>query len=181
MHSFRRMQASGAMRHVHLRLAEPARALIVPFEPLKPLALKEPGALVPPDPVVVGGLIGDWPVLAVLPCQAWNDTFASLCAVIGSRGVTALYQRALWLCREDHPPLAALQDPLCSTMDQALAALRELLSRQSPAAAAATQAVLIHHFSEALSQLLGTALTERLLRPLLWPLWDGMNPQQECS
>ena len=96
---------------------------------------------------------------------AWHAIDDALTPVVGSRGLVALYLRALHLTAVD-PALAAGGEPARLALNAATtpALLQALIARQSPADAAATGATFLQVFHGLLSSLVGPSLTERLLR-----------------
>lgn len=118
--------------------------------------------------------------LAALQCAVWEEAFVTLRRLIGAQGVSALFRRSLWLCRQDDPGLALMHEHYIS-LELALARLQEQMAGQSPSVAAATQSILVQRFCELLSRLIGPALAERLLRPVLWPLWRSLAGMKEPS
>ena len=106
----------------------------------------------------------------------WRELELTLAPVLGQRGVAALYRRSLHLVAVAHPWLPAVeQDPML-TMD--LAPLREAMSRQGNAAAAAASADLLQTFHDLLASLVGSSLAERLLR---LPLPVAVSPPRLVS
>ena len=93
----------------------------------------------------------------------WRELEFTLAPVLGRRGVAALYRRSLHLVAVAHPWLPGVEQDPMMTMD--LAPLREAMSRQSNAAAAAAHADLLQTFHDLLASLVGSSLAERLLRP----------------
>jgi len=96
---------------------------------------------------------------------AWHAIDDALTPVVGSRGLVALYLRALHLTAVD-PALAEGGEPARLALNAATtpALLQALIARQSPADAAATGATFLQVFHGLLSSLVGPSLTERLLR-----------------
>lgn len=113
-----------------------------------------------------GAGVGSQDVVAsiIAICQ---DIDGALTPIIGPRGVAALFHRSLHLAGQGQPSLAAVHPGTPTVMD--LGPLRVQLSAQSPADAAAAGALLLHTFHELLGTLIGTSLTDRLLRSA-WPV-----------
>ena len=88
----------------------------------------------------------------------------ALTPIIGARGVSALYQRALHLTGKTHPALGALSAGAIATMD--LVALRAALDPLDGAAAAAAGDALVDNLREVLASLIGASLTGHLLGPV---------------
>jgi hypothetical protein len=98
--------------------------------------------------------------------RTWRALDAALAPIIGHRGFAALYRRSLYLARTAHPCFAAVHDGELQPPD--FAALQTALSQQTGADAVAANAALLQTFHDLLTSLIGTALTERLLRSV----WD---------
>jgi hypothetical protein len=84
---------------------------------------------------------------------------AALRPIIGERGVAALYSRSLYLTSSAHPWLARMHEDV-----QDLAALKSTLAQQSTDDAAAGGSALLRTLYDVLASLIGSSLTERLLR-----------------
>jgi hypothetical protein len=82
--------------------------------------------------------------------------------IIGERGVAALYSRSLYLTSSAHPWLAGMHEDAQTAMD--LAALKSTLAQQSTDHAAAGGRALLQTLYDLLASLIGSSLTERLLR-----------------
>jgi len=82
--------------------------------------------------------------------------------IIGERGVAALYRRSLYRAGPAHPWLAGVHEGVQAEMD--LAALKSALAQQSSDHAAAGGSALLQTFYDLLASLIGSSLTERLLR-----------------
>lgn len=94
----------------------------------------------------------------------WTETSAALSPIIGQHGVVALYKRTLHLAGRTHPWLIAVQERTATS--RSFDPLHGALLQQPPAAAAAAVGALLTTFHELLASLIGTSLTERLLRPI---------------
>jgi len=100
---------------------------------------------------------------ADLAVVTWRKIDDALWPIVGRAGMAALFKRSLYLARVDHPALTATIDVEIAPGDFEL--LREILARQSGAAAAiAVHTGLLKTFLGLLTSLIGSALTERLLR-----------------
>jgi hypothetical protein len=93
----------------------------------------------------------------------WRDLDASLSPIIGQRGVDALYQRSLYLLRDEHPWLAAVYESGFRPAEAP--AFKATFARQSRLVAATTSGALLQTFHGLLVTLVGQVLTERLLQP----------------
>ena len=89
----------------------------------------------------------------------WQEVEAAMTPIIGSRGISALYQRSLHLTAARRPALAKLQ-VTAAPADQ----LREVLAAQDADSALADGDAFLQTFRELLVTLIGPSLTERLLR-----------------
>jgi secreted protein with Ig-like and vWFA domain len=108
----------------------------------------------------------------------WQEIDQALSPIVGSRGVAALYNRSLQLTTVAHPWLPSAASGVLAAID--LAALKAALLRQTAARAAAGGSALLETFRELLASLVGTALTERLLRSV-WTPTSGASPAQDHS
>ena len=102
----------------------------------------------------------------------------ALAPIVGQGGVAALYKRSLFLTARDHPMLSGLHADVQGVMD--VSPLTSRLTSLSQSDAARVGAALLLSFYELLGSLVGSSLTERLLRSL-WnrPLSDP--PASEAS
>lgn len=130
-------------------------------------ATEEPGRL----RAVFARLAADGVAPAKIAEQAvltWAAFDAALAPVIGQRGVDALYRRTLSLVLPNHGWLASVheagfrpgQDP----------AFRAAVAHQDRASAAAASGALLQTFHGLLVDMIGSALTDKLLQPA----WDGL-------
>ncbi|MES2717055.1 MAG: hypothetical protein V4795_14895 [Pseudomonadota bacterium] len=108
-------------------------------------------------------------------CAAiWLEVHAALSPIIGPRGVAALGQRSLHLASVEHPWLAARQPGGPAGLDAALlVALLAQASSNDEAAAAGSS--FLQTFRALLSSLIGSSLTERLLRSVWGPPDTALN------
>jgi len=112
---------------------------------------------------------------ADLAIATWRKIDDALSPIIGHAGTAALFKRSLYLAGADQPALTAMAEVETAPGDFAL--LRETLAQQSSAhAAAAVQAALLQTFLDLLTSLIGSALTERLLRSV----WDNKPSSGEA-
>lgn len=91
----------------------------------------------------------------------WHEVDAALTPIIGRKAVVALYKRSLYLSGRTHPWLAGTHE---SAQALDLAALKPVVARQSSAEAALGSLALSQTFHQLLGGLIGSSLTERLLR-----------------
>ena len=106
----------------------------------------------------------------------WHELDAVLNPIIGQRGVSALYQRSLYLASATFPWLTSSPEDLHTTID--LAHLKTLLLQQRSDDVIAGAGLLLKIFHELLVNLVGPSLTERLLRSVGAHLFSG-PPAQE--
>ena len=97
--------------------------------------------------------------------SVWRDIDAALAPIIGHRGVAALFGRSFHLTRPDYPWLTATHETSADRIN--FASLQSTLSQQTSDAVVAINGALLQKFLELLSNLIGAALTERLLRPVV--------------
>jgi hypothetical protein len=100
--------------------------------------------------------------IAEVAASTWREIYSVLSPVIGPGGVTALYQRSLYVTRAAHPCLAAARDE--GLQPGEFAALQQVLSQQSSTLVAAANGALLDTFCDLLANLISVPLTERLLR-----------------
>jgi hypothetical protein len=103
---------------------------------------------------------------------------AALRLIIGPRGVVGLYKRSLYLTGLAHPWLAGTHEGVQTAVD--LAALKSVLAQQTSANATAGGGTLLQTFYELLTSLVGSSLTERLLRSV-WENSLSGAPAQDTS
>jgi hypothetical protein len=94
--------------------------------------------------------------------STWREIHALLSPVVGPGGVAALYRRSLYITRAAYPDLAAVQEDALHPGE--FAGLQLALSHQSAAYVVAANGALLQTFCGLLASLIGTSLTERLLR-----------------
>ena len=102
--------------------------------------------------------------IAVLVVSTWMDVEKAIAPVIGAKGLSALYERSLYLNRTAHPWMVTPHDG--AALQTALAALQTVLAQQDGAAAAAGGARHLQIFHEVLGSLIGAPLTDSLLRSI---------------
>ncbi len=100
--------------------------------------------------------------IAEVAASTWREIYTVLSPVIGPGGVSALYQRSLYMTRATHPFLAAARDDAVRPGE--FSALQQVLAQQSSAHTAAANGALLQTFCDLLGSLIGVSLTERLLR-----------------
>lgn len=97
------------------------------------------------------------------PVERWSALRAALVPIVGEAGFAALYQRCLHLTLAKHPWLSAVAED--DDTGLGFASLRQAMSRQPPAQAAAAQDALLERFLATLADLIGPSLVHRLLGP----------------
>lgn len=100
----------------------------------------------------------------------WQKVTAALEPVIGSRGVEALFNRALQLTSTSFPWLSAARPQ--ADAERALTSIQECLATRDAAMALEASITLMVTLSDLLATLVGTSLTRRLLGPV----WARPNP-----
>ena len=108
----------------------------------------------------------------------WLAIDAALRGVIGPQGVAALYSRSVSLTARRRPWMAAACDNQVATLG--LAALQSEMALQPLAEAQAAAAALLQVFEDLLCSLIGSALAERLLRPV-WEVTGAEPPVEETE
>ena len=91
----------------------------------------------------------------------WPEIEAAMGAVVGRRGVAAMFTRSLELTTPQHPWLAGLQGEAAG--ERALENLAAMLAAQSPSESEAANAALIGAFRHLAGRLIGRSLAERVL------------------
>jgi hypothetical protein len=110
----------------------------------------------------VAAIAPDSAHVADVAASTWREINAVLSPVIGPGGVAALYQRGLYMTRNAYPCLAAVREDALRPGE--FVGLQLVLSQQTSAQAVAANGGLLQTFCELLANLVGTSLTERLLR-----------------
>jgi len=100
---------------------------------------------------------------------AWHGIDDALSPIIGRGGVSALFERSLYLASAQYPDLIAAHDDVLLSGD--FAALRAVYSASSGAEAAVAHGALLVCFCGLLTGLIGEPITERLLQPV----WDTIE------
>lgn len=100
--------------------------------------------------------------IAELVHALWQEIDLTLNPVIGHRGVAALCNRSLKLASRQYPWLAIGHPGVLVAMDPAV--LKAAFAQQAPDTALAGANVLFQSLHELLGSLVGSSLTDRLLR-----------------
>jgi hypothetical protein len=108
----------------------------------------------------------------------WRDLDAALSPIIGQRGVAALFKRTLALTRPTYPWLSSVLGGAEQPGD--FTALGATLSLQTGPGVVAANEALLRNFADLLINLIGGALTERLLRSV-WNSSSSGDAVQETS
>lgn len=106
--------------------------------------------------------------MIVLHCKEIDRAMRS---IIGKVGIDALFHRCIEITSADYPWLTAASTDGQSAMN--LEVLSATLLKQDPVHLAAAGDLLLLNFHHLLADLIGSSLTERLLRPVLEPLLNG--------
>lgn len=105
----------------------------------------------------------------------WRQTEAALVPVLGRRGVTVLFKRALTLTGRTSTWLADVDHQSLTEMD--LEALRLACLTQTADTVAVGAGGLFKAFHEVLSSLIGEPLTVQLLSPVSLPTFNDANQE----
>lgn len=100
--------------------------------------------------------------IADLIVSMWQLTEIILDPMIGRKSVASLFQRSLFLTGQVYPWLASAYGGMQSPAD--FSVLKSLVKEQEDADAAAGGGAFLHTFYETLNGLIGSAVTEQLLR-----------------
>lgn len=111
----------------------------------------------------------DAQLIAALAVAAWRGIDGALSPIIGRGGVSALFNRSLYLVSAQHPELIAAHDDARLTGD--FAALQAVYAGARGGVAAAAHGALLVSFCGLLTGLVGEPLTDRLLQPV----WDTLQ------
>jgi hypothetical protein len=112
---------------------------------------------------------------AALLVLTLQEIDAALKPVIGERGVAALYKRSIRLTAAAHPWLIAAAEGTDTAVDYA--GLTSALAQQPSASAAKGGSALLEAMDQVLGSLIGSALTERLLRSVGRPFTSDTTEQ----
>ena len=104
--------------------------------------------------------------------RSWREVDQALRPIIGKGGIEALFHRSIEITAETYPWLAIASTESQPAMD--LATLDRVLSEQDIVHIGGAGDSLLLHFYCLLANLIGFSLTDRLLRPVLDPLLNGM-------
>lgn len=113
-------------------------------------------------------------VVANAIANIWEEIDSALHPVIGKRGVAALFHRSLTITAKTYPWLPLPEHPLQATDVTPLHAA--FLLQELPAIIKCS-AMQLQTFHNLLAGLVGTSLTDRLLRSVSSNLFDGQRPQ----
>lgn len=108
----------------------------------------------------------------------WQDIDAALRPILGQRGVASLYRRSIHLATTAYPWLGDMRGAKQATLD--LPALRAVFAQQDSGTASTAGGDLLQTFYELLASLVGTSLTEQLLRSI-WANPSSGEPAQDES
>jgi hypothetical protein len=115
--------------------------------------------------------------IAAAAVRLWSGVDEGLAPILGQRGVTALYQRSLSIARTR---FSWLPHGAGELRGGELRTLQTALLAQPPALAAAASGALLKIFSDLLTNLIGEALTERLLGSV-WDNFSSGLPAQDTQ
>lgn len=116
--------------------------------------------------------------VATMLVSTWSEIDAALQPVIGPGGVAAIHRRSLHLTLPAHPWLADALDNAGTDLD--IGTLNAVLARQRCSDAIAAGGALLQAFSQVLTSLIGSSLTERLLSRA-WENTLGASPVRKSS
>jgi hypothetical protein len=108
----------------------------------------------------------------------WLEIDEVLHPIIGRRGMAALYNRSVKLTVSAYPWLGPGYQVALSAVDPT--ALKSALASQTPAEATAGGSALFLSFHELLASLVGSSLTDRLLRSV-WNHSSGASSAQDTT
>ncbi len=141
--------------------------------------MNNPESRATPDPLVIrvahaasAAQVADSLVLI------WHGIDDALTPVLGQRGVVALYQRCLHVTGATYPWVLVKPDGFLTTVVPA--DLRQLVAKRHRTEAELAANAFLQTFYELLASLVGSSLTERLLRTV-WVNSLSGNPAQDTS
>ena len=103
--------------------------------------------------------------------RSWKEIDQALRPIIGRGGIEALFHRSAEITAEAYPWLTLSSE---SQPEMDLVTLCRVLSQQDAVHIGGAGDSLLLHFYCLLADLIGFSLTDRLLRPVLDPLLNGM-------
>ncbi len=110
--------------------------------------------------------VGEGPAqIADAIISTWHEIDAALAPIVGNAGFAALYGRTLHLTTQTYPWLANAYELFPTAID--FEALKSQLAQQSSLDVAAAGGAFLHTFYQLLAGLIGAALAEQLLHPVL--------------
>jgi hypothetical protein len=109
--------------------------------------------------------------------QPWRRLARHLSPLIGESGFCALYGRAARLVLPDHAWLAGT--PPARTIEGAIDALAQRFGTVTAQQAQAANLALLDHFTKLLADLIGEALTIRLLHSSIQGIGEQKNAQEQ--
>ena len=125
-----------------------------------------------------GGPDADSAQIADAVASAWHQIADALTPIIGPTGFAALYTRSFHDTAATHPWLRVVQSDAVASMD--LVALKAALAQQDGRSAAMAGGEMIQTLRDLLGNLIGPALTARLLQPTWDTLMSG-SPARGAS
>jgi len=118
-------------------------------------------------------------LVSALAVAAWRGIDGALSPIIGRGGVSALFDRSLYLVSARHPELMAAHED--ARLSGEFAALQAVCAESSGFDAAAAHGALLVAFCRLLGGLVGEPLTERLLQPVWDTLQSGDPAKDDAS
>jgi hypothetical protein len=109
------------------------------------------------------GTHADAASVAEATVSVWQQVEGRLVSIIGQEGFRALYRRSLHLTSAAFPWLTT---PQRTPLDSPLADLKLRLDGETPARAAEASRALLATFTRSLTDLIGEALTQHILKPV---------------
>ena len=103
----------------------------------------------------------DAATIAAQAIAAWREAHGVLAPIIGEPGVAAVFRRSLHLAETDHAWLASVHESTAGA--DLMIPLHAALSAQTSSQAVSGNDALLRTFIDLLSNLIGSALTQRLL------------------
>jgi hypothetical protein len=117
--------------------------------------------------------------VAAAAVTVWRGIDHALSPIIGRGGLSALFERSLYLASAQHPALVTAHEDALLSGD--FAALQGVYAASSGAEAAAAHGALLVAFCGLLTGLVGEPLTARLLQPVWDTLQSGDPAKDDAS
>jgi len=120
----------------------------------------------------------DSPQIADAVVATWHEIDAVLVPIIGKRGLAALYKRTVHVTAQAHPWMSVAHEGTLAVAD--FNELIPLIRQQDSATAMAGAATLFTTFHQLLASVVGSSLTERLMRSV-WADSPNIDAEKDIN